>query len=373
MVYIHGGGFIHGNGTDDSVHGPDLLIEKDVVIVTINYRLGILGFLNLDCKDAPGNMGLRDQVQALKWIQQNIENFGGDPKNVTIFGVSAGGASVEYLLLSPMAKDLFHKAISQSGSSLNPWTHSTRVKELAYQIPAKNGKELKDDQQLYKYLKKMPIKDLIVSSMLVLDSDNYKGGIHFGFVPTIEKSTDWEPFLNKSTYELLSEGNFNKVPLIMGNCSREGLLMLIDGDKVVQQIVKEKNMIDHLPFKIDETENSNIENRLKNIYLEKQSASTEPNDFALEFLGDVDFIGGIYVAAKLIANKHSPVYFYEFSYDGELNYLKKKLNIQRKGACHGDDGGYLLKSSILSDNISDTDKLVRNRMIEMWINFAKYR
>lgn len=160
MVWIHGGGFVIGDG-NDSFHAPDYLVHKDIVLVTINYRLGVLGkiylkivsftlmiqhntqnlgdtmnklsrswrlimkhkfisnnrvhwisdwkftfigFLNLEDNIAPGNQGLKDQVMALKWVRDNIVNFGGDPDNITIFGESAGGASVHYLTLSPLAK-----------------------------------------------------------------------------------------------------------------------------------------------------------------------------------------------------------------------------------------------------------------------------
>lgn len=129
MVFLHEGGFIFGDGTDDSAQAPDFLINREVVLVSLNYRLGILGFLSLDRKEAPGNMGFWDQVQALKWIQITLQKFGGDPNNVTIFGVSAGRASVGYLMLSDMAKCFFHKAIVQSGSPLQHWAFNTKNKK----------------------------------------------------------------------------------------------------------------------------------------------------------------------------------------------------------------------------------------------------
>lgn len=122
MVWIHGGAFIEGSGNDDW-YGPDYLLRKDVVLVTVNYRLGIfgksgiktcstkinllffsIGFLNLDDEVAPGNQGLKDMVLALKWVRENIGHFGGDADNVTIFGESAGGAAIHYLTISPLAK-----------------------------------------------------------------------------------------------------------------------------------------------------------------------------------------------------------------------------------------------------------------------------
>jgi para-nitrobenzyl esterase len=122
MVWIHGGAFTMGTGASPLSNGGVLAGRGDVVVVTINYRVNVFGFLRL--KDitngripSTGNEGMLDQVAALKWMRDNIEAFGGDPGNVTIFGLSAGGASVSALLGMKTAKGLFHKAISQSGSA----------------------------------------------------------------------------------------------------------------------------------------------------------------------------------------------------------------------------------------------------------------
>jgi para-nitrobenzyl esterase len=126
MVWIHGGALIFGSGAIPSYDGTDLATRQDVVVVTINYRLGSLGFLahealvdDADGYDggSTGNYGLLDQIAALKWVQNNIAAFGGNPDNVTIFGESAGAWSVFTLMSSPLAKGLFHKAIAQSGST----------------------------------------------------------------------------------------------------------------------------------------------------------------------------------------------------------------------------------------------------------------
>ncbi|XP_062619061.1 bile salt-activated lipase-like [Saccostrea cucullata] len=113
MVYIPGGGFIYGGA---SQYKPQkLVLGGDVIVVTINYRLGLLGFLTLHDPLAPGNYGLWDQIEALKWVQNNIAAFGGNPKSVTLFGESAGGMSVSLLTLIPSNEGLFQRAISQSG------------------------------------------------------------------------------------------------------------------------------------------------------------------------------------------------------------------------------------------------------------------
>lgn len=121
MVWIHGGGFSIGSGAQGVYEGRTLCRRGDVVVVTINYRLGMLGFANLAAATGgairtTGNEGLLDQVRALAWVRENIASFGGDPRNVTIFGESAGGMSVGTLLALPAARGLFHKAIAQSGA-----------------------------------------------------------------------------------------------------------------------------------------------------------------------------------------------------------------------------------------------------------------
>ncbi|CAG9793753.1 unnamed protein product [Diatraea saccharalis] len=373
MVFIHGGGFVYGNGTDDKTHGPDYLVQKEVVVVSFNYRLGVLGFLSLDHKDAPGNMGLRDQVLALKWVQRNIMKFGGDPKNVTIFGFSAGAASVEYLMLSRTAEGLFHKAIAQSGSSLLPWAHNNELKQLSHKIPEVAQKTIQTDEEILKYLKSLPIKELILLSMKVIESGQMHGGIYFGFVPAVEKKAEWETFLDEKPYDLLSQGKFNKVPIITGFCSREGLLMAFYGTQKLEKLMTENNFLDYLPFEIPESDKTNLDSKIKNIYCGIEPKYGETDTFGIDFFSDVDFFGGGYVATSLIAKHNSPVYFYEFDYDGGLNYLKKKYNIERKGACHGDDGGYLIRcDAILGKSVSKTDELVRDRLLEMWTNFAKH-
>lgn len=120
MFFIHGGGFYEGSGNDDLL-GPDFLIDHNVILVTINYRLGVFGFMSLATAEYSGNMGMKDQVLALQWVQENIHQFGGDPESVTIFGHSAGSASVNYHMLSPMSKGLFKRAIMLSGVAINAW------------------------------------------------------------------------------------------------------------------------------------------------------------------------------------------------------------------------------------------------------------
>jgi para-nitrobenzyl esterase len=123
MVWIHGGGFTSGSSAQELYDGTELAARGGVVVVSLNYRLGVLGFgylrdvLGDKGRDLPANLGLRDQLAALRWVRDNIAEFGGDPENVTLFGESAGGMSVSVLLTSPEARGLFKRAIAQSGAA----------------------------------------------------------------------------------------------------------------------------------------------------------------------------------------------------------------------------------------------------------------
>lgn len=113
MVWLHGGAFVSGGGLQSWYDGAKLTQEHDVVVVSVNYRLGAFGFLRLDGV-SDGNLGLLDQLEALRWVQRNIAEYGGDPSNVTVFGQSAGGLSTALLLGMPEARDLLQRAILQS-------------------------------------------------------------------------------------------------------------------------------------------------------------------------------------------------------------------------------------------------------------------
>ncbi|VDP01988.1 unnamed protein product, partial [Soboliphyme baturini] len=125
MVCIFGGGFLSGNPSTDYYDGEVLAIHSDVVVVSVNYRLGPFGFLNLDDDEVPSNLGLLDQQLALRWVYRNVQFFGGDPHNVTIFGNSAGAVFVSAHMLAKDSWKYFHRAIIQSGGIIAPWAHTS--------------------------------------------------------------------------------------------------------------------------------------------------------------------------------------------------------------------------------------------------------
>ncbi|XP_037784824.1 esterase FE4-like isoform X2 [Penaeus monodon] len=131
MVWLHGGGFFSGGGHE---YLPHVLMNHDIVLVVLQFRLGTLGFLSTEDEVMPGNYGMKDQVMALRWVQDNIHSFGGDAERVTIFGESAGSVSAHCHILSPMSKGLFARAILQSGSAISPGALSERSRDAALRI-----------------------------------------------------------------------------------------------------------------------------------------------------------------------------------------------------------------------------------------------
>ncbi|KAJ3645084.1 hypothetical protein Zmor_022771 [Zophobas morio] len=206
MFWIHGGVFILQHGGEE-LHSPDFLITEDVVVVTHNYRLGLLGFISFDdpSLDIPGNAGFKDQVMALKWVQENIDKFGGDPNDVTIFGQSAGAVSVHLIVLSPLAKGLFHKAIAQSGSAINPWVQARKgVKRVAEVM----GLEGADDKTVFDTLTKKS-KEEILGLQEIMD-DNLEP-YRPRYIGLVIETNSKEPFMTEEPINIMKSGNFSQL------------------------------------------------------------------------------------------------------------------------------------------------------------------
>jgi para-nitrobenzyl esterase len=211
MVWIHGGAFSMGASSFGLYDGARLTGLKDVVVVSINYRLGALGFLSLpelaeeDPHASTGNYGLLDQIQALKWVQQNISKFGGDPGNVTIFGQSAGGMSVCSLLVSPLAKGLFQKAIPMSGAC-----DFIPQKEEGYEFGKKMAEKAGcKDKDLLACLRKKPADAFLPKSVVSDFLTGFTSGA--GFVPKFDGYV-----FTCQPLECIQQGNYNQVPVMMG-------------------------------------------------------------------------------------------------------------------------------------------------------------
>ncbi|KAJ8867451.1 hypothetical protein PR048_031253 [Dryococelus australis] len=218
MLWIHGGGdFGSGNPVN---YGPDLLVAKNVIVVTMNYRVGVLGLLNVRSSLSSQNNGLKDQVAALKWIQANIAQFGGDKNKVTIFGQSFGSSDVEFLMLSPMAKGLFRRAISHSGNALDRWAYipPSRAEERAFNLGTLLGTTTNDGDELVRLLQTTPVAELLATQGNVFTDEDRLRSADIGFLVTKEELTaeNTDIFLPDSPLNILKSGKYNKVPYITG-------------------------------------------------------------------------------------------------------------------------------------------------------------
>ena len=218
MVYIHGGGYEGGTAI---FYPSDNLALHGVVVVVIQYRLGPFGFLTTGDSAAPGNFGMLDQVLALKWVKENIEHFGGDPSKVTIFGQSAGGASVSLHLLSPLSKGLFHQVIAESGVDLSPFavqpvSFGLRfAKELAQNLDCTTS----DHKTMVDCIREKKEEDIQKAS----DSITYPFYDDLRWAPVVDNH-----FLLDTPQNLRKKGDFKKVNLMISFNSQEGAASLSD-------------------------------------------------------------------------------------------------------------------------------------------------
>lgn len=223
MVWIHGGGLLLGSAAWPIYEGTSLVANQDVVLVTINYRLGAFGYLAhpaLEDKQdgikgaSTGNYGLLDQLKALQWVQANIDNFSGDAANVTIFGESAGGWSIYTLMSSPYSEGLFHKAIAQSGAS--EATHST---ERAFEIGKRFAKNLNcSEVDIATCLRNLPVEAINQQSLKANARCTLTGkiGNNFCFIPR-EDGT----LLPDEPMSVIRTGHYQKVPIMAGYTSKD--------------------------------------------------------------------------------------------------------------------------------------------------------
>ena len=225
MVWIHGGGFALG-GTSIPNYSGEMLAKKGVVLVSIAYRMGALGFMahpELSKENehgVSGNYGLLDQIAALKWVKNNISAFGGNPGNVTIFGESAGGISVSMLCGSPLAKGLFKRAVSESGGSLGPVSNQGTSGTATLKMAEKQGSDFASRMGVKSIaeLRSVPVENFIK------DPSSNMGG----FRPDCDGYV-----IADDLYKRYSEGKYNDVDVLIGTNSNEGA-MFIFGTKTEQ-------------------------------------------------------------------------------------------------------------------------------------------
>ncbi|KAJ8943543.1 hypothetical protein NQ318_023054 [Aromia moschata] len=372
LVYIHGGGFVSGDAIYNTM-GPDFFMDtKRIVVVTINYRLGIFGFLSTEDDIIPGNYGLRDQTFALKWVQDNIHLFGGDPSKVTIDGQSAGSASVSYHILSKQSQGLFRAAISESGTVLTTWAYQRYARDMAYQTAKAVDSAFTEDnssEELLTLLQNVSAKDLqTVASKVSVPSNHINTG--YPFAPVVDNGDD--AFLPVFAYETVNMGEINKVAVLMGMNSEETIGEAGDLASLKTKMTNYDNdlsLIVNDDFHIENTTlQTMIGETLRSLYTD--GLFQDDLGASIRFLSDCRYTTSIIKFAQL-ASKLTYIYFYHFSYDGDMG----NMNVHIDGAesvGHSEELQYLWRNS-RNDDVSvfpEADVLTHKRLIALWTNFV---
>ena len=346
MVWIHGGGF------QTEWYGGDLwklLAQRGVVIVSVEYRTGALGFMahpELSKEDPDGhsgNYGLLDQICALQWVQRNIAHFGGDPSKVTIFGESAGAISCSMLCASPLAKGLFHGCISQSGGSFAPWSDNPRSLGLD---ASQKGAE-KQGLAFQQHLKKKSLKQLRQMDAMSLCDGNVGFG---GFWPCVDGYV-----ICDDQYRLYERGEYNDVPVIVMTNSDEGALFTPPTVKAEDYRQSATRMFGEL-----------ADEAMKVYPCRTDEEAWHANGDTFRDLG---FAWPSYAWVNLQSKTgKSPAYAAYLAQPSTMSFSQNPL---RRGVAHADDIMYLNGQFLMQADQYPAEAAVSEMIQQYWVNFAK--
>ncbi|XP_058124031.1 pyrethroid hydrolase Ces2a-like [Anopheles ziemanni] len=370
LVFIHGGSHVVGSG---EVHGVDLLMENDVIVVTINYRLGVFGFLKDEKHNITGNYGLKDQLVALQWIQRYVSYFGGDPNRVTVMGHSAGAGDLSHHLYSDRARGLFQGAILLSGSMLAPWAMLYEgekcMDNYERDLSASTLNELREQSFEEFFLKDNRLRHTFAFSSMFYPC----------FLPTLEDHPDDEAsYFRQSPHKLVRTKAPHPMPMLMSETSTEFELML----KHVTAFWMSNNYPNNRRRELKQQ----IAEIFENISIWVVSQGLE------------DSRGQFYRKMASMANLHHPikrllsefvqrldvekVYYLRFQFDGKFGEYKKKIfahyvDNSVYGAIHGDELGYIFSPYNMKEALGNRSEFRRElsvhiKTVELITNFVKY-
>jgi para-nitrobenzyl esterase len=361
MVWIHGGAFIIGAGSQPIYDGAHLAGRGDVVVVTINYRLGPLGFLDLTrvCPDLPGaapNCGMLDQVAALRWVHENIAAFGGNPDDVTIFGESAGGMSVGTLLAMPSARGLFHRAIPQSGAGHN-FHREDGAARVAETFLSHLGLTPAEATQS---LRELPAEKLVAGQSQTMATLETQHGL-LPFQPVVDGDV-----LPEAPVDCVRAGHASHVQLMTGHTRDEWKLFGFLDMKVYQ--LDHAGLVGKLSKLVPEVDTAELVETYRRARADR-GQSVEPTE--LFFAIETDRIFRL-PATRLVEAQslHQPnTYLYRF--DWESPALGGNL-----GACHAVELPFVFGTwagpggEMFSGHGPDADALGA-RTMDAWLSFAR--
>ncbi|XP_045518225.1 venom carboxylesterase-6-like isoform X2 [Pieris brassicae] len=371
LVFIHGGAFMFGTG---NIYGPQRIMDWNMVVVTINYRLGPLGFLSTGDNVVPGNAGLKDQNLALIWVKNNIRYFGGNTDNIVLFGNSAGSSSVHYHLLSRRSRDKFHRGIMSSGSALAPWAQQTKPDKNARTLAELVGCPSDNNVEMVKCFRSRPA-DVIVSAQG--DMLGWRAQLFTPFTPVVEPECS-HAFIDRHPYLGTQEGSFQKLPLLITTTSEEGLYpaAIFQSNATLLPELEARwpelssiifNYYDTLPkYRRDE-----VASKIKEFYINNRAINQNTYEHLVKALTDRNFYADIGEFTRLFVLKSTrKAYMYRYSFRGEksLSDLIGRTNVNY-GASHSDD---LFRVFLLPNfdlNRSDDMEII-NTLIKIIYSFS---
>lgn len=370
MVYIHGGCFFEGTG-GSFLYGGDYFVRQDVIFVSVNYRLNIEGFLCLGIEEAPGNAGLKDQIAALKWVHHNIRAFGGDPGNVTLFGESAGAVSTSFLILSPLAKGLFHRAILQSGATLAPWAMQHDPIATASALAKALGYDTKDPHHLYDIFKNRTIEELINARASTYRSQSITSELLF--VPCVEREIPGvDAVITEHPADVIKSKQYNTMPMIIGFNDNEGIYFVSkDYGTSLNEVDVSETLQPDLEFGTT-SDKLQISTQIERYYF--GNGHDDKLQRMIDLYSDLHFKYPSAVESELYAmSTDEPIYFYLFKYNGLINMPKMISGFfLTGGASHADELFYMFKPHSFPLPHRFLEQAMIKRMLTMWTNFAKY-
>ncbi|OAD60209.1 Esterase FE4 [Eufriesea mexicana] len=347
LVFFHPGGFYSFSG-QSFYFGPQYLMDHNIVLVTVNYRLGSLGFISTGDSLAPGNLGFKDQVVALRWVQRNIAAFGGDANSVTISGYSVGALSTILHMVSPMSKHLFHRAIVMSAWFASTGPFPTDQNDLAKKQAQLLHCPTNNSREMLTCLKSKPVENF---TKTMADFFEWYGDPIIVWKPVVEPEVSGiERFLPAQPYDLIRQGKFHQVPAIFGVTKDEfgGVVVAFEnrtkaGYDMYREMSDNWYRIAPISFIYDRKppRSEYISRELRQFYFNGQPLSSANRDGLAHIYADSVIIFPTYRTAKLIAtNSRVPVYFYKFTYQGRYSFTMWNATTPY-GVVHQDDLQYL--------------------------------
>ncbi|XP_003795029.1 bile salt-activated lipase [Otolemur garnettii] len=373
MVWIYGGAFLMGAGHGANFRknylydGEEIATRGNVIVVTFNYRVGPLGFLSTGDANLPGNYGLRDQHMAIAWVKRNIAAFGGDPNSITIFGESAGGASVSLQTLSPYNKGLIRRAISQSGVALSPWVIQKNPLFWAKKIAEKVGCPVDNTTRMAKCLKVTDPRALTLAYKMPLAGMEYPMLHYLGFTPVIDGD-----FIPDDPVNLYA--NTADIDYIAGTNNMDGHIFASIDMPAINKDKKDVTEEDFYKLVSGLTITKGLAGARSTFDVYTKSWAQDPSQenkkkTVVDFETDILFLVPTEIAlAQHRANARSAkTYTYLFSHPSRMPVYPKWV-----GADHADDIQYVFGKPMATPlGYRNQDRTVSKTMIAYWTNFAR--